>query len=124
MRSNNFGTIKKITSVSPFRFVPKRQRRSTSCFEYINIISYVAVYFLSTVHYYWQSTNKQPIDLWNLLGKLGRSRHFKFSHVGTCIIFGLRPSIKTSGGVQATGTYHPLLSEVVMNDVAWTHTPS
>ena len=59
--------------------------------------------------------NQQAIALWELLGKLEIAcaiLNFRTYMPITCI-----PEFKRNG--QRKGTYHPLLTEAVMNDVDW-----
>ncbi|MEB6147786.1 MutS-related protein [Enterococcus casseliflavus] len=110
--------LKKITRFA-FSFRAKNGSEGDMLFEYINIIFMLPFISYQTVTTTLAKHQQAAIDLWNLLGKLEVAAailNFRTYMPITCL-----PTFQTSGGVQATGTYHPLLSEAVMNDVAWTH---
>lgn len=97
-------------------FRSKNGSEGDMLFEYINII-----FMLPFISYHYVVTllaryNQQAIALWELLGKLEIAcaiLNFRTYMPITCI-----PEFK-KGTVSAKGTYHPLLTEAVMNDVDW-----
>ena len=110
--------LKKITRFA-FSFRAKNGSEGDMLFEYINIIFMLPFISYQTVTTTLSKHQQAAIDLWNLLGKLEVAAailNFRTYMPITCL-----PTFQTSGGVEATGTYHPLLSEAVMNDVTWTH---
>ena len=110
--------LKKITRFA-FSFRAKNGSEGDMLFEYINIIFMLPFISYQTVTTTLAKHQQAAIDLWNLLGKLEVAAailNFRTYMPITCL-----PTFQTSGGVEATGTYHPLLSEAVMNDVTWTH---
>lgn len=110
--------LKKITRFA-FSFRAKNGSEGDMLFEYINIIFMLPFISYQTVTTTLAKHQQAAIDLWNLLGKLEVAAailNFRTYMPITCL-----PTFQTSGGVEATGTYHPLLSEAVMNDVTWNH---
>ena len=110
--------LKKITRFA-FSFRAKNGSEGDMLFEYINIIFMLPFISYQTVTTTLAKYQQAAIDLWNLLGKLEVAAailNFRTYMPITCL-----PTFQTSGGVEATGTYHPLLSEAVMNDVTWNH---
>ncbi|WP_291292512.1 DNA mismatch repair protein MutS [Enterococcus sp.] len=97
-------------------FRSKNGSEGDMIFEYINII-----FMLPFISYHYVVTalaryNQQAIALWELLGKLEIAcaiLNFRTYMPLTCI-----PAFE-KGPVTAKGTYHPLLTEAVMNDVDW-----
>ena len=97
-------------------FRSKNGSEGDMIFEYINII-----FMLPFISYHYVVTalaryNQQAIALWELLGKLEIAcaiLNFRTYMPLTCI-----PAFE-KGTVTAKGTYHPLLTEAVMNDVDW-----
>lgn len=87
-------------------------------FEYINIFFMLPFISYQYVNHTLAKHRDAAVQLWNLLGKLEVAAailNFRTYMPITCT-----PAFK-EGPVTSSGSYHPLLKEAVMNDVAWGH---